>query len=151
MEIFKQCSFSTKHLIGDNGSVKRLDKGKILRYGTDLLTGLVKADGYKMYFINKKWYYAHRLVATHYIDNPGNLSDVNHKDGDKANNHVSNLEWLSHSDNCLHRYKVLGKVAPSGEDHYNFGKKASVEALANMSKAKQGRKRNGKSGTWIKP
>lgn len=41
----------------------------------------------------------HRLVAEHFIDNPTNLSDVNHIDGNKMNNSVSNLEWLSHSDN----------------------------------------------------
>ena len=37
--------------------------------------------------------YIHRLVALTYIDNPDNLPQVNHKDENKANNHVSNLEW----------------------------------------------------------
>lgn len=148
MEIFIECSFSKKHLIGDNGNVKRLDAGSIKRYGTDILTGLIKADGYKMYFINGKWHYAHRLVASHFIDNVHNLSDVNHKDGDKANNHVSNLEWLSHSDNCQHRYTVLGKSAPKGEDHYAYGKTHSIEAKEKMRLSKIGRKR-GKNMKWL--
>lgn len=148
METFKQCNFSTKHLIGDNGNVKRLDKGKIVRYGTDLLTGLIKDDGYKMYFINKKWHYAHRLVAMHCIDNADNLSDVNHKDGDKTNNHYSNLEWVSHRDNCLHRYRVLNKCAPSGKDHHNYGKQRTPESIVNMRNAKLGRKR-GPQGQWL--
>jgi hypothetical protein len=151
VETFVQCLFSARHLIGDNGTVKRLDQGKIKRYGTDVLIGLVKPEGYKMYYINGKWYYAHRLVLMHFVPNPGNLSDANHKDGVKSNNHVSNLEWLSHSANCQHRYTVLGKAAPKGKDHHNYGKTASAEARDNMSNAKKGWKRNGFSGRWIKP
>ena len=45
-----------------------------------------------------------RLVALAFIPNPDNLSDVNHKDMNKLNNHVSNLEWTSHSDNVQHSY-----------------------------------------------
>lgn len=41
-----------------------------------------------------------RLVAQAFIPNPYNLSDVNHIDEDTLNNVVSNLEWLSHKDNC---------------------------------------------------
>jgi len=44
----------------------------------------------------------HRLVATAYIPNPDNLPTVNHKDGDKTNNHVTNLEWMSYKDNNQH-------------------------------------------------
>jgi len=44
----------------------------------------------------------HRLVAKAFIPNPENLDIVNHKDGNKLNNHVSNLEWLSQSGNVKH-------------------------------------------------
>ena len=42
----------------------------------------------------------HRLVAKAFIPNPNNLSDVNHKDENRKNNNVENLEWMSHVDNC---------------------------------------------------
>lgn len=51
----------------------------------------------------------HRLVAMTFIPNPDNLPQVNHKDGNGANNAVNNLEWCTASDNCLHRNHVLHK------------------------------------------
>lgn len=50
----------------------------------------------------------HRLVAETFIANPDNLPIVNHLDGDKQNNHVSNLEWTTVSGNTKHGYDVLG-------------------------------------------
>ena len=46
----------------------------------------------------------HRLIAETFIPNPDNLRDVNHKDGNKLNNDISNLEWVSHSENVKHSY-----------------------------------------------
>ena len=51
----------------------------------------------------------HRLVAQAFIPNTHNKRFINHKDGDKSNNLVSNLEWVTSSENRQHAMKVLGK------------------------------------------
>lgn len=48
----------------------------------------------------QKTVYLHRLVALAFLDNKNNYEDVNHKDENKMNNCVENLEWVTHKDNC---------------------------------------------------
>jgi hypothetical protein len=60
--------------------------------------------GYLYVIISKKTALVHRLVAEAWIPNPDNLDFVNHKDGDKKNNNVDNLEWCSRSYNLQHAY-----------------------------------------------
>ena len=58
----------------------------------------------------------HRLVAQAFIPNPDNKPIINHKDGNKLNNSVDNLEWISRSDNVKHAYQI-GLNRPSGGGH----------------------------------
>lgn len=53
--------------------------------------------------------YIHRLVALHFIDNPENKREVNHIDGNKLNNLVSNLEQVTSSENQKHRHTIGNK------------------------------------------
>lgn len=55
----------------------------------------------------------HRLVAEAFLPNPKSLPTVNHKDGNKQNNFVENLEWVSYTDNNLHALKT-GLRTPQG-------------------------------------
>lgn len=62
----------------------------------------------------KKTFRVARLVAIHFIKNPDNKPQVNHKDGDKKNNFYKNLEWVTSSENNLHAFQVLKRKHPRG-------------------------------------
>lgn len=51
----------------------------------------------------RKQFRVHRLVAIHYIPNPDNKPEVDHIDRDRINNHVSNLRWVTGSENCQNK------------------------------------------------
>jgi hypothetical protein len=51
-----------------------------------------------------KKFLVHRLVALTHLQNPDDLPEVNHKDGNKLNNRVSNLEWVTRNQNIQHSF-----------------------------------------------
>ncbi len=65
----------------------------------------------------QKHHATHRMVAETFIPNPNNLPQVNHKDGNKDNNHVDNLEWISNDDNILHAWRTGLKLKDSKFPH----------------------------------
>ena len=73
------------------------------------IKGYIDKYGYRRVLIyengKRKKYFVHRLVAEKYIPNPDNLPQVNHKDGDKLNNCVDNLEWVTPKENIRHAIK----------------------------------------------
>jgi hypothetical protein len=68
----------------------------------------------------------HRLVALTYIPNPKNLPQVNHKDGNKLNNSVENLEWCTQSENQRHSLRIGLRHMPSGENHWRHKSKKNL-------------------------
>lgn len=89
----------------------------------------------------------HRLVAQMFLPNPEGLPEVNHKDGNKDNNHVDNLEWVTRSANVRHSW-ITGLSKPHGpsEDGRQrlhdlwAGKPKSESMKAKLSAALKGRK-----------
>ena len=100
-----------KPIKGYEGKYDVSNFGRVRSYykGLHIKTQRINNCGYcyvKLYVKGKRQKMArvHRLVAEAFIPNPDNMSDVNHKDMNKLNNHVSNLEWTSHADNVKHSY-----------------------------------------------
>ena len=97
-ETFRQVSgYEGLYLISDKGRVISERKQKIMRNGHNKC-------GYSFVILFKggksKLCLVHRLVAEAFIPNPDNLPCINHKDENKDNNSVENLEWCTHQYNC---------------------------------------------------
>lgn len=77
-------------------------------YLKPMLTGRKRAQYYSvnLRLNGVRMHKISRLVATAFIPNPLNLPQVNHIDGNKLNDHVTNLEWTDESGNMLHAYKM---------------------------------------------
>lgn len=91
-----------------------------------------RKNGYRAVKLDGKDYLFHRLMAQAFIANPHKLKEINHRDGNKANNALSNLEWTTRSENLKHAFR-LGLVHPNparGEAaHKSHLKNADVLAI----------------------
>ena len=94
--------YEGKYQASADGEIRSLISNKILRPA-------VNQNGYMHVSLCSKDKRVHRIIAQTFLPNPENLRDVNHINGDKTDNRVCNLEWVSHSDNELHKIYKLGK------------------------------------------
>jgi len=119
-EVWKDIQGYPKYQVSNFGRVRsymrnrewvlKSDLNSMGYYRTDL-----KKDGLR------KRYFNHRLVAQTFIHNAENKPCINHIDGNKLNNHVSNLEWCTFSENSKHAYKTglvpYSLLGSKGEKH----------------------------------
>lgn len=107
--------FEDYYLISDYGRVKRIKKTQTSRVGWILKSSRKNFYSVAILIRNNQrvMKLVHRLVGFAFIPNPENKPLINHKDGDKSNNHFTNLEWVTHSENHAHAYATgLRKVNP---------------------------------------
>jgi hypothetical protein len=107
MEIWKDIKgYEGLYQVSNLGRVKSLGNSKSKK--EKILKPFKRGRGYltvKLFNNNKKkQIFIHRLVAETFIDNPDNLPQVNHKDENKQNNLLDNLEWCTNKDNARYSF-----------------------------------------------
>ena len=107
--------FEGLYQVSNYGRVRRIYNGKV-----KVMTQRHRGKGYLGVTLIKngikKDFYVHRLVAETFIPNPDNLPQVNHKNLNKEDNSVDNLEWVTNVDNMRHRLKYGAPVKRKGKN-----------------------------------
>lgn len=115
-EIFLPINQNPNYLISNYGNVKSIERhatnsnsGSVRKVKPQNMVKTNNGNGYLIVGLSmngkRKNYYVHRLVAQHFIPNPLNKKVVNHKDFNKTNNFVKNLEWLTAKENINYTFK----------------------------------------------
>lgn len=112
--------YESYYKVSDKGNVFSLIKNKLMKKSID-------KDGYEVISLLGKNKRVHRLVGEAFIDNYNNLPQINHKNGNKTDNTVENLEWCNGFYNMKHRFAVL-KQTP-----HNKGKNMKEESKKKLS------------------
>ena len=144
-ELWTEIKGFNGYYISNHGNVKSIKRGK-----EKLLKQKINKYGYKEVSLQNDDYSStmkrvNRLVAEAFIPNPLQLEEVNHKDQDKLNNNVENLEWLSHGDNSRYTLsKPLVQIL-NGEIIKVWDSITDVHNILGFSQASISRVCNGKA------
>ena len=142
-EIWKDIKgYEGKYQVSSLGNVKSL-LDKQLNKREIILKPSLNHKGYLRVYLSKDSKKStktiHRLVAETFIPNLESKKTVNHIDGNKINNRVDNLEWLSNTENQKHAWELGLKKALKGEKNPMYGKKLSNETKLKISKTLKGK------------
>lgn len=127
-----------KDVPGFEGVYKISSFGRLKSYKTNKKLGYILSNkngkgGYLSvvleYRKKKRYTRMHRLVAEAFIENPNSLPQVNHKDGDKQNNFVDNLEWVSGKQNVVHAIKMKPSMLRGMVNHNRFIRPKTIVQL----------------------
>lgn len=139
--------------VSNLGRVKNLERRIPFGYGLRtiperILKNNVNEFGYLYVRLYKdakgKKHKIHRLVAQTFIENPENKKCVNHIDGNKQNNSVENLEWVTHSENMKHASDNKLWVSWNKGKHYTHDDWMSDEAKEKLRERMKGNKLHAK-------
>ena len=125
----KVCGYDGDYLVNERGEVKSFKRDRV---NGILMKTYLNKRGYQVVKLtdNKgisKTVFVHRLVAQAFIDNPHNKKEVNHIDECKANNHVTNLEWVTAKENSNHGTRIQRVV--NAIDYKAAAKKKSIPII----------------------
>ena len=141
-ETFKKIDFNPMYEISNRGRLRS-------NYGLKecFLKGMRNGSGYKYYSLidpglglyMKRACSCSRLVGKYFLgDEYFDGAEIYHLDNDKDNNCVTNLEWVTHRENIQRGYDRGDRDVISGNNHWNYGKKADRSTRRKMSLKKKG-------------
>ena len=109
MEIWKDIEgYEGLYQVSNFGQIRALNYRK--QHISQVVKQGVDAHGYYKIRLSQNGrrteYKVHRLVAIAFLENCGKLPEVNHKDGNKRNNNINNLEWVTKLDNIKHQFET---------------------------------------------
>ena len=140
-EIWHPCAgFETHYEVSNLGNVRSIERfannghnNGVRKLPSKVLKPALGKSGYLLVTFSvdntQSSQNVHRLVARAFIPNESNKPQVNHKDGNKQNNCLDNLEWATASENTIHAFRELGYSA------WNKGKRQEQQALITQLQA----------------